>query len=119
MFPKMGKKLHRDQQGQGRDDEFRQAVAAALKSDLGTTHQAIKSVMKWTGASERTVKHWFAGSHGPSGRHLAAIARHSDAVLMCFLLAAGRSQLSVGMQWSSIRPMLVELLEAIDNHDAS
>lgn len=112
MFPKKGNKLHRGHQGQGRDDEFRQAVAAALKSDLGTTHQAIKSVMNWTGASERAVKHWFAGSHGPSGHHLAAIARHSDAVLMCFLLAAGRSQLSVGMRWSSIRPLLVELLNA-------
>lgn len=114
MFPKKGKKLHRGQQGPGKDEEFRQAVAKALKSELGTTHQAIKTVMRWTGASERTVKHWFAGSHGPSGHHLVAIARHSDAVLMCFLTAAGRSQLSVGIRWSSIRPMLVELLNATD-----
>lgn len=118
MFQKKGKKLHQGRQGQAKDVEFRQAVAAALKSELGATHQAIKSVMSWTGASERAVKHWFAGSHGPSGHHLAAIASHSDAVLMCFLSAAGRSQLSVGMRWISIRPMLVELLMQIDSHHA-
>ncbi|PRD43141.1 hypothetical protein C5748_13125 [Phyllobacterium phragmitis] len=118
MFPKKGKKLHRGPQRQGRDDEFRQAVAAALKNELGTTHQATKTVMRWTGASERTVKHWFAASHAPSGYHLVAIARHSDAVLMCFLLAAGRPQLSVGLRWNSVRPMLVELLNAIDTNGA-
>jgi hypothetical protein len=115
MFPKKGKKLHRGWQGPVKDDEFRQAVASALKDELGSTHQAIKTVMNWTGASERTVKHWFAGSHGPSGHHLAAIARYSDAVMMCFLLAADRSQLSIGMRWNGIRPMLVELLNAIDS----
>lgn len=114
MFPKKGKKLLHSLRASDGDDQFRQAVAAALKGELGTTHQAIKTVMRWTGASERAVKHWFAGTHGPSGHHLVAIARHSDAVLMCFLLAAGRSQLSVGMHWISIRPMLVELLAAID-----
>jgi hypothetical protein len=114
MFPKKGKKLHRGQEGSDKDEEFKQAVATALKSELGTTHQAIKTVMRWTGASERTVKHWFAGSHGPSAHHLVAISRHSDAVLMCFLTAAGRSQMSIGIRWSIIRPMLIELLNAID-----
>ena len=37
------------------------------------THQAIKTVMKWTGAKERTVKNWFAGSNGTNGHHLAAL----------------------------------------------
>lgn len=114
MLPKRGKKLHNGRQGPDEDGKFRQVVAAALKDELGTTHQAIKTVMRWTGASERTVKHWFAGSHGPSGHHLVAIVRHSDAVLMCFLLAADRPQLSVGLQWAGIRPLLVELLRTAD-----
>lgn len=111
MFPKMGKKLH---EGRGGDDEFRHAVAEALRRELGTTHQAIKTVMRWTNASERTVKHWFAGTHGPSGYHLVTLACHSDAVLTCFLLAAGRPQLFVGLKWASIRPMLMDIVHTID-----
>ena len=88
MFPKRGKELHRGTLGSGVDAEFEQAIAAALKGELGSTHRAIKTVMGWTGASERTVKHWFAGTHGPSGQYLIALARHSDAVMMYFLVAA-------------------------------
>ena len=50
---------------------YSQAVAYALKCELGTTHQAAKIVMGWTGAGERTVKNWLAGVSGPSGDHLA------------------------------------------------
>lgn len=116
MLPKKGKKLPSELRGLDGDDNFRQAVAIALANELGATHQATKTVMQWTGASERTVKHWFAATHSPSGHHLAAISRHSDAVLMCFLLAAGRSHLSVGMRWASIRPMLVDLLAEMDTY---
>ena len=44
------------------------AVAQALQHQLGGTHQAVKTVMRWTGAGERTVKNWFAGSSGSSDR---------------------------------------------------
>ena len=50
----------------------------------------IKMAMRWTGASERTVKYWLAGERGPSGDHLIALARHSDAVLFVLLALAGR-----------------------------
>lgn len=46
--------------------------------------------MRWTGASERTVKYWLAGERGPSGDHLIALARHSDAVLFMLFALAGR-----------------------------
>ncbi|PTW61675.1 hypothetical protein C8N35_102390 [Breoghania corrubedonensis] len=114
MFPKKGKELHDKQPMPDKDREFRQAVAAALKNELGATHQAVKTVMRWTGASERTVKHWFAGSYGPNGGHLVSIARHSDEVLLCFLQAADRPHFSVGLQWAHIRPILVDLLRATD-----
>jgi len=41
-------------------------------------------------ASERTVKYWFSSERGPSGDHLIALARHSDAVLYVVLALAGR-----------------------------
>ena len=46
------------------------AVAYTLRNQLGTTHQAVKTVMRWAGAGERTVKNWLAGVSGPSGQHL-------------------------------------------------
>jgi hypothetical protein len=69
---------------------FSTAVALALHEELGDTHRAIKMAMRWTGASERTVKYWFSGERGPSGDHLIALTRHSDAVLYVLLALAGR-----------------------------
>ena len=55
--PKMGTTVHL-----ATDKTFyRKAIAAALHDELGTTHQAIKAAMRWTGASERTVKYWLSG----------------------------------------------------------
>jgi hypothetical protein len=63
----------------------------ALHEELDDIHRAIKTAMRWTGASERTVKYWFSGERGPSSDHLIALARHSDAVLYVVLALAGRN----------------------------
>ena len=52
---------------------YPKAIASALKRELGPTHQAVKIIMKWTGAGERTVKNWLAGDNGPSGQHLVEL----------------------------------------------
>ncbi len=108
MLSKKGKKLHCE------GKEFGQIVARALKSELGATHQATKTVMGWTGASERTVKHWFAGTHGPSGQHLVALACYSDIVLTQFLNAANRNSFVVGIQLNSLLEKARELVVLIE-----
>ncbi|HRO12141.1 XRE family transcriptional regulator [Amaricoccus sp.] len=70
--------------------DYRGASALALRLELGSTHRATKTVMRWIGASERTVKYWFAGERGPSGEHLILLARHSDMVFHMVLLQTGR-----------------------------
>lgn len=85
-----------------------------LKQELGGSHRAIKTVMGWTNASERTVKHWFAGTHGPSGHHLIAIVSNSDAVLKYVLFASRRSSIAVGADMLALRDQLVDLAEKID-----
>lgn len=70
--------------------DYRSAVAIALRDELGLTHRAVKTAMRWTGASERTVKYWIAGERGPSGAHLIALARHSDIVFHMVLILANR-----------------------------
>ena len=70
--------------------DYRTAIGAALRDELGLTHRAVKTAMRWTGASERTVKYWIAGERGPSGEHLIALARPSDIVFHMVLLLADR-----------------------------
>ncbi|RAP40807.1 hypothetical protein BYZ73_13675 [Rhodovulum viride] len=69
---------------------YRGTLAMALRLELGSTHRAIKTAMRWTGASERTVEYWFAEERGPSGEHLIRLARHSDRVFRMVLIGAGR-----------------------------
>src|SRR5271169_5911002 len=73
-------------------EPYSRAVAYALKCELGSTHQAVKIIMGWTGAGERTVKNWLAGISGPSGRHLVELMRRSERVLSVLLILAGREQ---------------------------
>jgi hypothetical protein len=86
VVPKMGTFVHLVEE----PADYRTAVARALHEELGETHRAIKMAMRWTGASERTVKYWFSGERGPSGDHLIALTRHSDAVLYVLLALSGR-----------------------------
>lgn len=66
------------------------AIALALRGELGGSRQAIKKLIRWTGASERTVQNWLGGVRGPSGAHLVALAKHSPAVHVAYLSMTGR-----------------------------
>jgi hypothetical protein len=89
------------------------AIASALRQDLGNTHRAIKTVARWTGASERTVKNWLAGSNGPSGEHLVALVHHSDEVLESCLILTGRKPTIAGKKLEDARDKLVRLLKEL------
>ena len=86
LVPKMGTCVHLGDV----PCDYRAALFMALRTELGSTHRAIKSAMRWTDASERAVKYWFAGERGPNGAHLVSLARHSDAVLFVLLALADR-----------------------------
>ena len=89
-------------------------VAYALKSQLGTTHRAVKIIMRWTGAGERTVKNWLAGVSGPNGQHLVELIRHSDEVLDVLLLMAGRQQIAAAKELVDVRNKLAETIQQVD-----
>jgi len=114
MFPKKGKVFPGS--GQTAHDEmtYPSAIAAGLRKELGDTHQAVKIVMKWTGANERTVKKWLAGTNGPRGEHLIHLFRHSEQVFDAFLSLAGREQLLVAKKLIAARHAIGEVLEIID-----
>jgi hypothetical protein len=95
--------------------KYPEAVAAALRVELGDSHRAVKSVMRWTGASERTVKNWLAGTRGPRGEHLVALIRHSNGVLEIVLRLAGREQIIAGKALFDARNVLADMLAQIDS----
>jgi len=114
MFPKKGN-VFPNADGEVRlEVNYRQTIAAALRRELGGTHQAVKRTMRWTGVSERTAKNWIAGSHGPSGEHLIALMLHSDEVLIGLLTLAGRDEAIVALRLVEMRDRLGEIRQLID-----
>ena len=113
MFPKTGKVFPEANGQRGPELTYASVIAAALRSELGATHRAVKTVMRWTGANERTVKNWLAGTNGPSGDHLISIARHSDAVFEAFSRSTGRQHSIAAEKLISARAALLELLDVI------
>ncbi|MEM6933535.1 MAG: hypothetical protein AAF526_08085 [Pseudomonadota bacterium] len=114
MFPKMGKTFPDDDERNVDLLNYRMAIAASLKRELGGSHRAIKIVMRWTGVSERTAKNWLAGSHGPAGEHLVELMRNSNEVLAVVLSLAGRSELKVRAGLCETRETLLQLLDVLD-----
>ncbi|MFA5967906.1 MAG: hypothetical protein WC816_01445 [Sphingomonas sp.] len=115
MFPKTGNKRPYPHS----ETDFAMLIARALNTELGSTHRAVKTVMRWTGASERTAKHWLAGTHAPDGAHLIGLVRHSDEVLGDFLRAAGRGDVVLAVGLVDLRSRLLEMVELIDRQGIS
>lgn len=65
MLPKKGSKLPKWPGFLGDREVLAITVADLLKKEHGDSHRAIKELMRQTGASERTVKHWLSGQHAP------------------------------------------------------
>jgi hypothetical protein len=70
--------------------EFARALAAALRRELKGRRSIVKIIGRWTEASDRAIKNWLAGKAVPSGFHLIALMRRSDAVYEVAMAAAGR-----------------------------
>jgi hypothetical protein len=96
------------------DEAYASSIADALRTELGQSHRATKTLMRWTGASDRTAKNWLGGCCGPSGRHLIQLARESDTVLATILGLAGRNQHMVGADLLQIRAALTAASQLID-----
>lgn len=111
-LPKTGKVLHRT--SRVRVDEYELEIARALRVEFGSAKASVKTVMRWTGASERTVKGWFAGSFGPSARHLVLLIASSDAAFASLLALCGRSPVVQGQQLREVRDAMDRAVQSID-----
>ena len=65
MLPKKGRKLPKWEGVLAGRQVYVETIAQLLEREHGGTHRAVKQLMTLTDASERTVKHWLSGQHGP------------------------------------------------------
>lgn len=114
MFPKMGKTFPKEDERKIDRLKYQMAIAAALKRELGSSHRAVKTVMRWTGVSERTAKNWLAGSHGPAGEHLVGLMAHSQEVIKIVLKLGNREDHQLCKELADVRFTLVEMVSKID-----
>ncbi|MBT8154319.1 hypothetical protein KMP13_10490 [Epibacterium ulvae] len=114
MFPKTGNTFQNTSKKLNPQVEYREAIWIALTAELGGTHQATKTTMRWTGVSERTARNWISGSHAPAGEHLIELIRNSDAVLSAVLILAGRREANALARLDVVRTELHAMLKAID-----
>ena len=98
------------------EHHFSEMIAVALRNEFGNTRQTVKTIMGWTGASERTVKNWLAATHGPSGEHLVHLAKHSDEIFELFLLMADRKPVLTTVTLMRLRSHLEQTIERLDRH---
>jgi len=112
-LPETGNSLHLIKHTRTAVD-YESQVAAALRRELGGSHKAVKTLMRWTGASERTSKNWLSGSAGPNGAHLILLIGFSDAVFDAVLKLSKRTRDHPSERMASARSLIekaVSLLE--------
>lgn len=64
---------------------YAQTIAELLRKEHGDSHRAVKQLMRQTDASERTVKHWLSGQHGPDTVYFLRLVVSSP-VIRAFVL---------------------------------
>ena len=111
-LPKMGKEL--PMTPRNGSIGYAPAIAEALTTELRGSNRAIKTIMRWTGASERTVKGWLSGTSGPSGEHLIALLQNSDTLLERVLGLAGRGSLIDGRRLESLKNTMAQAVATIE-----
>lgn len=94
MIPKSGSRLPTTT-ARPSEAEYLGQIRSALRGELGGTAAGTKTIMRWTGASERTARNWMSGAAGPSGYHLICLARESDAVQFAMLAMSGREEMTL------------------------
>lgn len=89
-------------------------MGIALRSELGESRRATKTVMSWTGVCDRAARHWINGSGGVSGVHLLQLARQSDEVWRMVLGLSSRDEAAVGFDIHAAEVALSRALGSIE-----
>ena len=88
-WPEKCKILHLSKLDNAADADFAALLAIALRAELQEGRAMVKTIGSWTGASDRSIKMWLAGTAVPRSDHLITLMQKSKAVLATVLAAAG------------------------------
>jgi hypothetical protein len=113
MFPKSGSRLPKFGP-RLTEAEYISEIRKALREELGGTRAATKTIMRWTGASDRTARNWMSGAAAPSGYNLICLAGRSDAVLGAMLAMSGRHELALATDIHAVEVALAKASGAIE-----
>lgn len=113
MLPKTGKRLLNEGIAVRGATDYASVIALALRRELNNSRHAVKTLMRWTGASERTAKNWLSAKRGPSGQDLISLARHSSEVMQAFYVMTGRTELDDSAQYE-LREILMRAIELLE-----
>ena len=96
------------------DYSYTAVIAETLRTTFGGNGAAVKTVMRYTGACERTVKNWLEGKNGPNGENLIELVRHSDEIFEALLMMSDRGDVLAARSLVNARDKVIEMLEIID-----
>ena len=113
MLPETGTKLRAAQRNVSAP-ELIDHIGRALRAELVTSRQATKTVMAWTGVSDRAARNWLNGSGGVSGVHLVQLASRSDAIWRLMIELAHREEAIVGFDIHAVEIALSRALGSIE-----
>ena len=105
MVPKSGTRLLNSQPALS-DATLAEIIGSALRSELGASRRATKTVMSWTDVSDHTARAWLNGRTSPSGAHLIVLAAHSRPVLTAILGLTGHQDIVVTIDIEAIEERL-------------
>lgn len=113
MLPNSGRNLPNSRPALSERD-FAERISAALRSELGGTRTSVKTIMRWTGASDRSARTWLNGTGAPSGYHVICLARESDEVLTLLLELSGRSAIAFNLDLHAVEVALARATGALE-----
>jgi hypothetical protein len=90
-------------------------ISSALQEELGNSARAAKTIMQWTGSSERAAKYWLAGARAPNGPQLLMLARNSDKVMRAFVRLAGREDLELAVRLTAVEASLAQAISIVQS----
>jgi hypothetical protein len=111
MIPKRGTSVQSCRQGSRQ--QCASDLARALKEEFADSSHAAKTLMRWTGVSNRGARYWLSGERCPNGWQLILLASHSDAVLRAMLQMCGRPALELGFELDAVKQTLGQAMVAI------
>lgn len=116
MIPKMGTSVRLRRCGSRQ--RCASDLAEALRAEFENRSNAAKTLMRWTGVSNRGARYWLSGERCPNGWQLILLARHSDAVLRAILQMCGRPTFEVALDFDALRLALNQAVKALDTIEA-